>query len=143
MAVIENSVHVDRSPEDVFDYLVDLRNELEWNPDAESMEKTTEGPLGVGTRYLAKWKQSGLVEVECTRYDRPNGWSHLNGGRLAVAFDATVTPQDDGSLLQVRFDARPNGLLKLFFPVLVPLLRRSEHRNMKNINEALEGSSGR
>lgn len=29
MAVIENVVHVERTPEDVFDHLVDLRNELE------------------------------------------------------------------------------------------------------------------
>ncbi|HEU4868262.1 MAG TPA: SRPBCC family protein [Actinomycetota bacterium] len=143
MTVIENSVHIDRTPEDVFDYLVDLRNELEWNPDAVSVEKTTEGPLGAGTRYLAKWKQSGLVEVECTRYDRPKSWSHVNGGSLAVALDATVTPQDGGSLLQVRFDARPNGMLKLFFPVLVRLLRRSERRTMKNIKVALEGPSRR
>ena len=54
MAVIENSVQIERSPEDVFDYLVDLRNELEWNPDVESMKKLTDGPISVGTKFLAK-----------------------------------------------------------------------------------------
>jgi hypothetical protein len=37
MAVIENSVEIGRSPEDVVDYLVDLRNELKWNPDTQSI----------------------------------------------------------------------------------------------------------
>lgn len=46
-------MEIDRSPEDVFDYLVDLRHELEWNPDTQSMEKITEGSIGVGTKYLA------------------------------------------------------------------------------------------
>ena len=138
MTVIENSVKIDRSPEEVFDYLVDLRNELEWNPDAQSMEKITEGQIGVGTKFLAKWKQSELVEVECTRFDRPHVWSYSNGGPLSVVLDAAITPQETGSMLAVRFDARPNGLLKLIFPVLLQVLKRAEKRNMRCIKDALE-----
>jgi carbon monoxide dehydrogenase subunit G len=138
MAVIENSVQINRSPEEVFDYCVDLRNELEWNPDVQSMEKVTDGPIGVGSKFLAKWKQSEQVEVECTRFNRPHGWTHVNGGPLAVVFDAAVTPQGAGSQLAVRFDARPNGLLKLIFPVLLQVLKRAEQRNMQCIKHALE-----
>lgn len=138
MSVIENSVQLERSPEDVFDYCVDLRNELEWNPDAQSMEKITDGPIGVGAKFLAKWKQSELVEVECMRFDRPHGWSYSNGGPLSVVFDGAVTPQGAGSLLAVRFDARPSGPLKLIFPVLLQVLKRAEKRNMLCIKHALE-----
>jgi hypothetical protein len=53
MAVIQNTTLIERAPDEVFDYLVDLRNELEWNPRVESMEKLTNDPLGVGTTYLA------------------------------------------------------------------------------------------
>jgi carbon monoxide dehydrogenase subunit G len=140
MAVIGNRVQIDRSPEKVFDYLVDLRNELDWNPDVQSMQKITDGPIGVGTRFLAKWKQSNQIEVECTRFDRPCGWSYSNGGPLAVVFDVDVTPQGDGSVLDVRFDARPNGLLKLIFPLLLQQLKRAERRNMQCIKDALEKS---
>ncbi len=45
MAVIQNTTLIDRGPEEVFDYLVDLRNELEWNPGVESMKKLTDDPL--------------------------------------------------------------------------------------------------
>lgn len=138
MAVIENSVEISRSPEDVFDYGVDLRNELEWNPDAESMEKLTDGPIGVGTKFLAKWKDSKLLEVECTRYERPHAWRHVNGGPLSIVFDATVSPSGNGSRLAVRFDVRPHGMMKLFFPVLLQILKRGERRNMERIRKALE-----
>src|SRR6185436_110761 len=87
MAVIENRVQIDRVVEEVFDYLVDLRNELEWNPDTQSMEKLTDGPIGVGTIFLAKWKQSQLIKVECIRFERPYRWAYANGGPLAVVFD--------------------------------------------------------
>jgi len=138
MAFIENSVQIDRSPEAVFDYLVDLCNELKWNPDAQSMERLTDGPIGVGTKFLAKWKQSKLIEVECIRFERPHRWAYSNGGPLSVVFDVTITPQGTGSLLASRFEVRPHGLLKLFFPVILRELKRAEKQNMVSIKHVLE-----
>ena len=138
MAVIENRVQIDRSPEDVFDYLVDLRNELQWNPDAQSMEKLTDDTIGLGTTFLAKWKQSGVIEVECTRFDRPRGWTYTNGGALSVVFDVMLTPQGNGTLLCSRFEAHSHGLLKVFFPILLQSLKRAEKQNMRRIKAALE-----
>ncbi|MBZ0280413.1 MAG: SRPBCC family protein [Anaerolineae bacterium] len=138
MAVIENSVQINRSPEDVFDYLVDLRNELEWNPDVESMKKLTDGLIGVGTRFLAKWKQSKLIEVECIRFEHPYRWAYSNGGPLTVVFDVTLTPQGNATLLASRFDVRPRGLMQLFFPIILRQLKRAEKQNMPHIKNALE-----
>lgn len=140
MTVIENHVDIDRSPEEVFDYLVDLRNEAKWNPDVESMEKITEGPIGMGTKFLAKWKQSDLLEVECTRYERPRAWCYCNGGPVSVQLDITVTPQGSGSHLTARFDAHPHGMMKLFFPVFLQVMKRSEKRNMPRMKAAVEST---
>lgn len=71
MPVIKNSVLIHCSPEEAFDYLSDLRAELEWNPACKAMEKLTDGPVGVGTRYRAKWTGSPCIEVETLAYDRP------------------------------------------------------------------------
>jgi hypothetical protein len=38
--------------------LSDHRSELEWNPTCQVMEKITDGPVGTGTRFRAKWKSS-------------------------------------------------------------------------------------
>ncbi len=138
MAVIENSVQIDRSLGEVFDYLVDLRNELEWNPDVQSMAKITDDPIGVGTKFLAKWKQSKLIEVECIRFERPYRWAYSNGGPLTVVFDITLTPQGNATLLASRFDVRPRGLMQLFFPIVLQQLKRAEKQNMAHIKNALE-----
>ena len=83
-AIIENTVEIARSPEAVFDYLADQRNEIHWNPDCMSMQKLTEGPVGVGTRFRAKWKQGPVIETECTRFERPRMWQYVNGGQMAT-----------------------------------------------------------
>ena len=40
-----------RPPQDVFAHCSDLRSELQWNPKANYVEKLTDGPVRVGTRY--------------------------------------------------------------------------------------------
>ena len=51
MTVISNSVEIRCSPEEAFDYLSDHRSELEWNPGIESIDKLTDGPVGLRTKY--------------------------------------------------------------------------------------------
>jgi uncharacterized protein YndB with AHSA1/START domain len=141
VAVIENSVLIRRPIEDVFEYLADLRNELTWNPQCRSMEKVTEGPVGLGTKFRAKWKQSPLIQVECTAFDRPRSWQYTNGGPIAVVIDLSLTTEEDGTRLDTRFDAHPTGLMRLFFPIVLRSLRRAEKANMQYLKRALEGSS--
>ena len=59
MTVISNSVEIRCTPEEAFDYLSDHRNELEWNPGIESIDKLTDGPVGLGTKYLREVRPEG------------------------------------------------------------------------------------
>jgi carbon monoxide dehydrogenase subunit G len=138
VAVIENRVDIDRPQEEVFDYLVDLKNELEWNPGVESMEKISDGAVGLGTKYRAKWKQSGSIICECTRYDRPNAWTYVNGGPIEVTLDITLTPRGEGTTLMSRFDAHPKGVFRVVFPLFLMMMKRQEKANMVNAKSTLE-----
>jgi uncharacterized protein YndB with AHSA1/START domain len=138
VTVIVNSVEIARPIEDVFDYLSDQSNELHWNPSVESMEKLTDGPVRVGTRYRAKWKGAPSIVTECTRYARPHGWSYRNGGPIAVAFDCDLEPTATGTRLVVRFDATPRGWFHLVFPLFLREIRKQERENMRCIKQVLE-----
>jgi uncharacterized protein YndB with AHSA1/START domain len=46
-----NTVTIRRPVEDVFAYLADFGNVLEWNHAIESTTKTSSGPVGVGSTY--------------------------------------------------------------------------------------------
>ena len=140
MPVMQNSVEIHRPPEQVFDELVDLRSELKWNPDVQSMEKITEGPIGVGTQFRAKWKQSGYIICECTAFDRPRHWAYHNGGPVVVDLDISVTPHGDGSLLVSRFDAHPVGWFTLIFPIFLIIMRRAEKAVSLNLKRFLEST---
>jgi hypothetical protein len=128
------------SPEEAFDYLVDLRNEREWNPDLESVEKLTDGPVGLGTQYRAKWRSAPRpLVVETIAYDRPRSWSGHNGGPVEVTLTARLTAVAEGTRLETEFNATPHGLFRLFFPLFVRKMRKVESANMGHIREILDG----
>jgi len=80
------------------------------------MEKITDGPVGVGTQYRAKWKGMGSVMMECTRYDRPRGWSYTIGGPVGTDLEISLTPRAEGTTLVSRAQPRPKGLFNIDLP---------------------------
>lgn len=138
-AVIENTVEIARSPVDVFDYLADQENEIDWNPDCLSVERLSDGPLGVGTRFRAKWQQGPPVETECTRFDRPRAWQYRNGGRVSVVLTVTLEPTPSGGTRMVSHgEWAPHGWFTLVFPVFIRIMRRGERRVVDHARRALE-----
>ena len=138
-AVIENTVEIARSPEAVFDYLADQGNEVHWNPDCVSMQKLTEGPIGVGTRFRAKWKQGPVVETECTRFERPRLWRYENGGQISVVLTVTLAPTPNGGTRMTSHgEWTPHGWFRLVFPLFIRVMRRAERGVVANARHALE-----
>jgi uncharacterized protein YndB with AHSA1/START domain len=136
--VIRNEVTIDRRREEVFDYLSDPRSELEWNPNVRVMEKLSDGPIRLGSRFRAKWTKSPVVELEITTYDRPSGWSYVNGGPISVDLTILLEVVGDATKLTSHFDATARGPMRLVFPLILRSLRKEERRNMKLIKAKLE-----
>lgn len=138
MVVLTNSVEIGCTPEEAFDYLSDLRSELEWNPTCREMEKVTEGPVGLGTKYRAKWSNSPYVELETVAYDRPRSWTMHNGGPLEVRFTCTLEPVAEHTRLTSDFTPTAHGWFRVVYPVFLVSIRRQEKHNMGLIKSAVE-----
>lgn len=138
MAVVRNTVLARCTPEEAFDYLSDQRNELEWGPMCEAVEKISDGPVGVGTRFRAKWRGSPPAELEILTYDRPRSWTAVSRGGVDVHFTGTVEPTAEG--VRVTGELRPSarGLYRLLVPVLVFLMRRDGPAAVEGMRQALE-----
>ena len=138
MPVIRNSVILRCSPEVAFDYLSDLRSELEWNPKCERMEKLTSGPPGLGTRYRAKWKGAPDVQLDTVAFDRPRGWTMHNDGPIEVTFTGRLEAVPEGTRLHAAFTPTPHGWFRVIFPIFLVMVRRDEKANMGYLRDAVE-----
>lgn len=139
MAVINNSVDLMVDPLVAFEYLADMRHELDWNRGVVSMEKLTDGPIGEGSKFLANWKSAPRpIEVTVTSFDKPNGWVWHNGGPIEVNLTIRFEPIPGGVRMHSSFDATPHGAFKLIFPLFLRKLTREEARNMQLIKTKVE-----
>jgi hypothetical protein len=127
---------LDRAPAEVFDFCSDLTNEAKWNPDVERVEKITDGPVGVGTRYEAKWTNTRPITVEVVGFDRPTMWeTRSQSGGLGITVRGTLSEAEGGTRCQTRLTVHAKGVARLYAPLAVLAMRRREPRNLRAIKE--------
>jgi uncharacterized protein YndB with AHSA1/START domain len=133
-----------RPPQDVFDFCSDLRSELQWNPKVKYIQKLTDGPVGVGTRYRAQWANSGPTTVEVVQFDRPRSWeTNAKARGMSIRFQGTVTDTASGARYTAHLGLHPSRLAWLVAPLALVAMRRQDHQNMHRIRQALESSAMR
>ena len=131
-----------RSPEEVFEFCGDVRSELGWNPKVKYIEKLTDGPVGVGTRYRARWANSGPTTVEVVAFDRPRSWETTTRARgMVIRFQGAVADAAGGARYTASLELHPKGLAWLVAPLALLAMRRQDQQHMQRIREALESSS--
>jgi hypothetical protein len=108
------------------------------------VEKLTDGPVGVGTRYRARWANSGPTTVEVVRFDRPREWETSAQARgMSIRFRGTVSDAGPGARYSASLELRPRGLAWLVAPRALLAMRRQDQQHMHRIREALESSTVR
>ncbi len=124
---------------DVFDYLADARNEPTWLPGARSVEKTSKGPVGLGTTFVGQYARAGQVDLELIEFQRPTRLTFRARSRI-VDFDDAVelTEHDAVTHLDARMSAEPRGAMHLVAPVMARTMRRQFADNWAHLRSALE-----
>jgi uncharacterized protein YndB with AHSA1/START domain len=84
-AILMAEADIERSPEEIFDYCSETANEPEWNIKMKAIEKLTDGPVGVGTRYRMEFTSGPAVISECVRLERPTVWELIGRSRVLTS----------------------------------------------------------
>ncbi len=142
MYQFESSIHINRPPQDVFDYVTNPANSARWQSGTESSEWTSEGPPGVGSTY--KWVTSFLgrkieSSVEITGWDPPNQNSiKAKSGPIPFEVTTTYDKEGDGTLLTLRGHAEFGGFFKLAEGLVGKQLEKQNESNFAALKLLLE-----
>lgn len=146
MPHIEGSITIARPPAEVFDFVSDERNEPQYNPEMTAVEKLTDGPIGVGTRWSATVQSRGratTMELEVTEFARPFRIGSVSTMTTAsIAGVLTFTPAPGGTRMSWSWDLRPKGAVWLLSPLFAALGRKQEQRIWGSLKQLLEGNDG-
>lgn len=128
-----------RPIEDVFDYLSDPRNEPNWLPGATAVDKTSEGPVGLGSTFVGHYARAGRVELELIEFERPRKVTFRAHSKIVDFDDAVELTEAQGTtLLQARMLASPRGVMRFVAPLMARTLRRQFAANWDHLRRAME-----
>ncbi|HLM20874.1 MAG TPA: SRPBCC family protein [Propionibacteriaceae bacterium] len=137
---VENVIEIAASAEKVFDFVVDVRNEPQWNPQLLQAEMLTPEPIGVGTRFRVRFGRGvGEALIEDVRVDRPRSWAAVSrSGALDVLSEGQIDETSDGVRLVMRMRLRPHGALRLLTPGLGLFMHRTLDQDLRRVKALLE-----
>lgn len=142
----EITITIDRPIERVFDFLADGENDKRFSKRIVEIAKTTEGPVGVGTRYVSKAKDVGLTakhEFEITTFERPTSirWRELSKGPVTVCEGGyELRPAGNGTELTFSGDLEGHGIGKLMLGFVSRKVRGGFPEFAQSIKDVIETS---
>jgi uncharacterized protein YndB with AHSA1/START domain len=142
MITVEKTIFIGRPTEAVFAFVSDQTNAPRWQRGLTAVRRTTDGPIGVGTRHAFERTLMGRRtdgSNEYTRYD-PNelvafSWTGPMPGQASYVVQPAGA---DGTKLVSRLEMQGHGLLRLAEPVLAAGLRRDVEANLDTLKGLLE-----
>jgi uncharacterized protein YndB with AHSA1/START domain len=148
MAAINETVEINRRPEDVFAYIDDLERHGEWQQDIVSVRVEGSGPTHVGTRAVERRKIGGreqTVTYEITEHDPPRRFAFRGvDGPIRPVGTGTIEPLDGGqrSRFTLEFDFEAHGIKgNLLRPLALVQARKAIPEGHRLLKERLESGA--
>jgi uncharacterized protein YndB with AHSA1/START domain len=144
MVDVSASITIDRPVEDVFAYVTDVTNDPAWHTDVLEAAKTSEGPVGVGTVWHAKFKPSmGISEgdMEVVTFE-PNRSQVMRGeiGPMHPTLTYLLEPSDGGTKFTRQVQIKVSGMMKVMQPMMAMMLPKQNKGFLANLKRVLEQS---
>jgi uncharacterized protein YndB with AHSA1/START domain len=144
MVDVSTSITINRSVEDVFAYVTDVTNDPAWHTDALEVEKLTEGPIGMGTRWRVRFKPSmgvseGNMEVVAHTANHTQTM-HGQLGPMEPTITYVVEPTDGGTTFTRRVQIKVSGWMKIMSPMMGMMTRKRNQGFPENLKRVLEGN---
>jgi uncharacterized protein YndB with AHSA1/START domain len=138
---------INRPIGEVFSFLAAGTNDRKFSPRVQDIQKTTEGPVGVGTRFKSTVKDAGMKssrEFEYTEFDEPTKirWAERSKNSITVpngGYDLEPAG-DTATKMTIHNDFEGHGIGKLLLPLATRAAKKDADAFAGRIKAAVEAS---
>jgi len=136
-----NTITIRRPAADVFTFLARFENVPRWNYAISETRKVSDGPVGVGTRYVQSRTVPRRSEeaFEITEYE-PDRKLSIKGSLGPFHAEATYVLEQTGDVTRLSntMDLAPSGLLSLVAPLATSRVKAAVAENLGTLKQILE-----
>jgi uncharacterized membrane protein len=103
----EAVAHINNSPEEVMNYISDVRNRPLFTSALKSIDNIEGDPAGEGATWTWQWLSLGMVfegTARCTKKEAGRLYSFESEGGIKSAWTYTAQAKDGGTELEVHVD---------------------------------------
>jgi carbon monoxide dehydrogenase subunit G len=141
-----NTITIERSRHDVFEFLCDLENVPKWNYAIVETRKTSDGPVRVGTTYRqVRSLPSRSEETLQVSELEPDRRFAVHGG--LGPFEGTLSYELEkiggSTRLTNGVDLDAHGIKRLAAPIVSGRIREAVGANLETLKQLLEGKGTR
>jgi carbon monoxide dehydrogenase subunit G len=140
----ESSTSIARPPNEVFDYVSDVRNDPRWHTDVLEASIAGEGPIGEGTVFNTRFKPfMGKSEGTMTVVERVSPTRLvLKGllGKMAPTITYAFEPEGTGTRFTRTVDVDPPGVMRVMAPLMKGMMRKQNAGFLSNLKRVLESN---
>ena len=142
MAGFERNEWMAQQPEEVFTFIGDTANASQIIPSVQTLEKLTDGPMGVGTRLRETRIVNGKeaqAELEIVEYEPPQRYAVRNETMgVETIYRYQLTPEKGGTRVDLVCEVKANGLKKVVVPLVVTMLKKEDGDHLERLKRALQ-----
>jgi carbon monoxide dehydrogenase subunit G len=144
MFEFENSIFINRPPQDVFNVITDPAKQSHWQNMVESAEWTSNGSVGVGStmKVVARFLGRKIeTEIQVTDWEPPHQ-INLKGinGPYPMEVTNKLEPQGEGTLLTYMSRAEFGGFFKLAEGMVGKQLQKQIYANNESLKLLMESN---
>jgi carbon monoxide dehydrogenase subunit G len=145
MFTVEAGTFINRTPQEVFDFVSDPANHAKWQSGVQSAEWTSAGPAGAGSTQRQISRTLGLEvagTVEIVTWDPPNGYTLRSlDGPFAVEGGPRLEAKDGGTQITSTAQVEAKGLVKLAEPLFKRQMSKVFEESFVTLKSLLENGS--
>ncbi|HYM97134.1 MAG TPA: SRPBCC family protein [Candidatus Sulfotelmatobacter sp.] len=139
--LVQGDIVINKTIEEVFDFVADERNEPKYNPEMTLAEMVTPEPIGLGSKFHAVMTGARAADmtIEFTEFDRPRrlgSSTHISNMDIngTLIFEA----QGNSTKMKWLWNIEPRGFLKLLGPIVRRMGERQESANWNSLKSVME-----
>ena len=137
-----DSIVIDRPVEEVFAYVTNVLNDPAWHTDVLQARQVTEGTIGVGTVWHARFKPAmGISEGEMKVVTfEPNRMQVMKGdiGPMHPTLTYLLESSNGGTKFTRHVQISVSGWMKIMAPMMGMMLPKQNKGFLANLKRVLE-----
>lgn len=138
--VINESISILRNPESIWNFWMDVSNDVQWRDGIAKAEWTSQPPYGIGSTGEHFHKDMGGMKWEVTAIEEGRSFEfiHTAGGlKGSIAF-FHVEPENNGSCVKVQMRMSGTIIMRLMIFFMGATMRKGVRGDLQKLKVLLE-----